>query len=171
VIDPSVFIAPGAVVLGDVSIGEDASVWYNAVVRGDMAPVTIGSRTNIQDLAVLHVAVDMPCTVGSRVGVGHRAILHGCTVEDDCLVGMGAMLLNRVKLGAGSVVGAGAVITENTEIPPGSLVLGVPGKVVREVDEDLRFRSGETVRHYLELAKMHKSGQVKKHAESTVTDL
>ena len=130
-IDPTAFIAPGATVVGDVNIGKEASVWYQSVVRGDMEPITIGDQTNIQDLSVLHVDEGLPCIVGNRVGVGHRAILHGCTVEDDCLIGMGAILLNGVKVGAGSVIGAGALITENTVVPPGSLVLGVPAKVVR----------------------------------------
>ena len=159
-IDPSVFIAPGAVVVGDVTIGPGSSVWYNSVVRGDMEPIVIGEQTNIQDLSVLHVDIGLPCSVGNRVGVGHRAILHGCEVGDDCLIGMGAVLLNGVRVGSGSVVAAGALITEGTIIPPCSLVIGVPGKVVREVDDELRIRIGETVRHYLDLARLHKSGEV-----------
>ena len=170
-IDPTAFIAPGATVLGDVTIGKEASVWYNSVIRGDMAPISIGEQTNIQDLSVLHVDVDLPCVVGSRVGVGHRAILHGCTVEDDCLIGMGSVLLNGVTVGAGSVVGAGALLTENTEVPPGSLVLGVPAKVMRDVDEELRVRISETARHYLELARLHRSGQVVKHPCSRMAGL
>ena len=170
-IDSSAFIAPGAVVVGDVTIGPDSSVWYNSVVRGDMEPVSIGERTNIQDLAVLHVDVGIPCTVGNRVGVGHRAILHGCEVGDDCLIGMGAILLNGVKIGAGSVIGSGALITENTIIPPGSLVMGVPAQVKREVDEELRARIRATVRHYLELARLHKSGELLHHPESSIAGL
>ena len=108
-IHPTAFIAPGAIVLGDVSLGTDSSVWYNCVVRGDMAPITIGSQTNIQDLTMVHVDEDIACTVGDRVGVGHRAILHGCAIEDDVLVGMGAVLLNGVHVGAGSVIGAGVL--------------------------------------------------------------
>ena len=171
VIDPTAFIASGAIVMGDVTIGKESSVWYHAVVRGDMAPISIGEQTNIQDLAVLHVDVGLPCVVGSRVGVGHRAIIHGCTVEDDCLIGMGAVLLNGVKVGAGSVVGAGALLTENIEVPPGSLAFGVPAKVVRDVDDDLRVRIGETARHYLELARLHRSGQVLRHAETSMAGL
>lgn len=170
-IDPTAFIAPGAAVLGDVTIGKESSVWYHSVVRGDMEPISIGEQTNIQDLSVLHVDEGLPCIVGNRVGVGHRAILHGCTVEDDCLIGMGAILLNGVKIGAGSVVGAGALITENTVVPPGSLVLGVPAKVVRGVDDALRVRIGETARHYLELARLHKSGKVQNHPNSPVAGL
>ena len=170
-IDPSVFIAPGATVVGDVTIGKEASVWYHSVVRGDMEPISIGDQTNIQDLSVLHVDEGLPCVVGSRVGVGHRAILHGCTVEDDCLIGMSAVLLNGVRVGSGSVVGAGALLTENTVIPSGSLVLGVPAKVVRDVDDELRMRISETVRHYLELARLHRSGEVLRHPCSTMAGL
>ncbi len=157
-IHPTVYIAPGAVVLGAVSIGRDASVWYNCVVRGDMAPITIGECTNIQDLSMVHVDEDVPCTIGARVGVGHRAVLHGCVVEDECLIGMGAILLNRVRLGTGSVVGAGAVLPEGMEVPPGSLVLGVPARVVRPVDEALRQRIRVTWEHYVVQARRHRSG-------------
>ena len=170
-IDPSVFIAPGATVVGDVTIGKEASVWYHSVVRGDMEPISIGAQTNIQDLSVLHVDEGLPCVVGNRVGVGHRAILHGCTVEDDCLIGMSSVLLNGVRVGAGSVVGAGALLTENTVVPPGSLVLGVPAKVVRDVDDELRMRISETVRHYLELARFHRSGKVLRHPCSLMAGL
>ena len=170
-IDPTVFIAPDAAVLGDVTIGKESSIWYHAVVRGDMAPISIGEQTNIQDLSVLHVDVDLPCIIGNRVGVGHRAILHGCTVEDDCLIGMGAVLLNGVRVGAGSVIGAGALLTENTVVPAGSLVFGVPAKVVRSVDDELRVRVGETARHYLELARQHRDGLVTKHPGTLIAGL
>jgi carbonic anhydrase/acetyltransferase-like protein (isoleucine patch superfamily) len=163
VIDASVYIAPGAVVLGDVTLGANSSVWYNAVVRGDMAPISIGSQTNIQDLSMLHVDEGIPCVVGNRVGVGHRAILHGCTVEDDSLIGMGALLLNRVRIGTGSVVGAGSLLTEGTQIPPNSVVLGVPARVVRQVDDKLRERIRETWEHYVEQARRHAAGMVHRH--------
>ncbi len=162
-IDSTAFVAPSAVVLGDVSLGARASVWYHAVLRGDMAPIRIGDDTNIQDLSMVHVDEGIPCTVGARVGVGHRAILHGCTIEDDCLVGMGAILLNRVHVGAGSVVGAGAVVPEGMEIPAGSLVLGLPARVVRSVDERLRSRIQETWQHYVQLARRHRDGSVRRH--------
>lgn len=162
-IHPTAFIAPGAQVLGDVSLGPHASIWYNAVVRGDMAPITIGERSNIQDLCVLHVDEGVPCTIGSRVGVGHRAILHGCTVEDECLVGMGAILLNRVRVGTGSVIGAGAVVPEGMEIAPGSLVLGVPARIVRQVGDALRERIGHTWRHYVAEARRHAAGELERH--------
>lgn len=101
-IDPSAFTAPGAVVLGDVTLGRNSSIWYHAVVRGDMAPIAVGDETNIQDLSMVHVDEGAPCNIGRRVGVGHRAILHGCAVEDECRVGMGAVLLNGVRVGTGS---------------------------------------------------------------------
>jgi carbonic anhydrase/acetyltransferase-like protein (isoleucine patch superfamily) len=155
----SAFIAPGAVVLGDVSLGRDSSIWYNAVVRGDMAPITIGDETNIQDLSMVHVDAGVPCTIGNRVGVGHRAILHGCTVEDDCLIGMGAILLNGVRVGTGSVIAAGAVVPEGLDLPPGSLVVGVPGRVVRKVDATLTARIRHTWEHYVEEARRHRAGK------------
>lgn len=157
-IHDSAFIAPGALVMGDVQLGPESSVWYGAVVRGDMAPIRVGARTNLQDGVIVHVDEGVPCTVGERVGVGHRAILHGCTVEDDCLVGMGAILLNGVVLGRGSVVAAGAVLREGMRVPPGSLVMGVPGRVVRPVDEALARRIEFTWRHYVDQAKRHAAG-------------
>jgi carbonic anhydrase/acetyltransferase-like protein (isoleucine patch superfamily) len=162
-IHPSAFLAPGAVVLGDVSVGRDASIWYHCVVRGDMAPIQIGDETNIQDLTMVHVDEGVPCIVGRRVGVGHRAVLHGCTVEDECLVGMGAILLNRVRIGTGSVIGAGAILPEGMDVPPGSLVLGVPGRVVRPVDDTLRARIRETWEHYVAQARWHRAGAVRRH--------
>ncbi len=158
-IHSSAFIAPTAVVLGDVTIDADASVWYNAVVRGDIAPIRIGAESNIQDGSVIHVDTGVPCTVGRRVGVGHRVILHGCTIEDECLIGMGSVVLNEVRIGLGSVIAAGAVIPEGVSIPPGSLVIGVPGRVVRPVDEALRQRVRATWAHYVELARAHKAGR------------
>lgn len=143
--------------LGDVTLGPESSVWYQCVLRGDMAPIVIGARSNIQDLTMVHVDEGIPCTIGANVAVGHRAILHGCTVEDTCLIGMGAVLLNNVRVGTGSVVGAGAVLAEGMEVPPGSLVLGVPGRVVRPVDEALRARILSTVEHYVGMRERHRS--------------
>jgi carbonic anhydrase/acetyltransferase-like protein (isoleucine patch superfamily) len=159
VIHPCAFIAPGAVVLGDVTLEADSSVWYTSVLRGDMAPISIGAQTNIQDGSIVHVDEGFPCRIGARVGVGHRVILHGCTVEDDCLIGMGAILLNGVRVGRGSVVAAGAVLPEGLQVPPGSLVMGVPGRIVRTVDAELTKRIEGTWKHYVEQAKAHKSGR------------
>jgi carbonic anhydrase/acetyltransferase-like protein (isoleucine patch superfamily) len=150
-------------VLGDVRLGPDASVWYGCVLRADMEPITVGARSNIQDLSVIHVDEGVPCTIGADVGVGHRAILHGCTIEDDCLIGMGAILLNDVRVGTGSVIGAGAVVPEGLEIPPGSLVLGVPARIVRPVDEALRARIRSTVAHYVALSRHHREGRFPRH--------
>jgi carbonic anhydrase/acetyltransferase-like protein (isoleucine patch superfamily) len=157
-IDPTVFIARGAIVLGDVHLGRDASVWYGTVIRGDTDRITIGEGTNLQDLTMVHADHGVPCQVGRRVTVGHRVILHGCTVEDDCLIGMGAILLNGVKVGTGSVIAAGAVLTEETDVPPGSLVVGLPGRVVRAVDVALRARIDHAWRHYVDQARRHRAG-------------
>jgi carbonic anhydrase/acetyltransferase-like protein (isoleucine patch superfamily) len=145
--------------MGDVTLGAEASVWYGAVVRGDMAPITIGSQTNLQDGTMVHVDEEVPCRIGSRVGVGHRVILHGCTVEDECLIGMGSILLNNVVIGTGSVVGAGAVLPEGMKVPPGSLVLGVPAKVIRQVDDRLAGMIRGTWQHYVGQAKAHRAGK------------
>ncbi len=158
IVHPSAFIAPTAVVIGDVILGEESSVWYTAVLRADTAPIRIGSQVNLQDGAIVHVDEGIPCTVGSRVAVGHRAILHGCTVEDDCLIGMGSIVLNNVVIGRGSLIGAGAVLPEGMRVPPGSVVLGLPGKVVRSIDAALTQRIAETWRHYVEQAKRHRAG-------------
>ena len=157
-IDTTVFIAKGAIVLGDVHFGKDASVWYNAVVRGDTERISIGEATNIQDLSMVHADPGVHCIVGNRVTVGHRVILHGCTVEDDCLIGMGAILLNGVRIGKGSIIGAGAVLLEGTEVPPGSLVVGIPGRVVRQVDEVMAHRVDQSWRHYVMQAGRHRAG-------------
>lgn len=158
-IHPSAFIAPTAVVLGDVTLDAHSSVWYQAVLRGDLAPITIGAETNIQDGAVVHVDTGVPCTIGRRVGVGHRVILHGCEVEDGCLIGMGSVLLNRVRIGTGSVVAAGAVVPEGMIVPPGSLVMGVPGRIVRPVDAELSGRIADTWAHYVEMSRQHREGR------------
>jgi carbonic anhydrase/acetyltransferase-like protein (isoleucine patch superfamily) len=145
-------------VLGNVTLGERASVWYQAVLRGDMAPIIIGEATNIQDGTIVHVDEGTPCLIGARVGVGHRVILHGCTVDDECLIGMGSVLLNGVRIGTGSVVAAGAVVPEGMQVPPGSLVMGVPARVARPVDEPLRARIRETWEHYVAEAERHRRG-------------
>lgn len=153
------WIAPGAVVIGDVDLGPDVSVWFGCVLRGDIAPICIGERTNIQDLSVVHVDTDQPCDIGSDVGVGHRAIIHGCTIGDGCLIGMGAIVLSHAKIGRDSVIGAGAVVREGVIVPPRSLVVGVPGRVIREVDDELLARARQTVQHYLALKEAHRTGR------------
>jgi carbonic anhydrase/acetyltransferase-like protein (isoleucine patch superfamily) len=157
-IEPSAYIAPGAIVVGRVELGRDSSVWYNAVLRGDTDRIAIGEGTNVQDLSMVHADPGIPCLVGNRVTVGHRVILHGCTIEDECLIGMGAILLNGVRVGKGSVIGAGAVLAEGLEVPEGSLVLGVPGRIIRAVDESMRRRIDHAWRHYIAEAQRHRAG-------------
>ncbi len=152
------FIAPGAVVIGDVTLGEGASIWYHSTVRGDLNWIRIGRRTNIQDGCVVHVdSGEWPTLIGDEVTVGHRAILHGCTVEDLCLIGMGAVILNGATIGTGSIVAAGAVVLEGRHIPPHSLVAGVPAKVVRTLDGTTLAGSRESAAHYVELAHTHRA--------------
>ena len=126
-----VVLAPGAAVVGDVRLGEDVSIWYGAVLRGDLAPITVGARSNLQDGTVVHVGDFSPCTVGSETVVGHRVVLHGCRVEDGCIIGMQATILDDAVVGEGSLVGAGALVTQKMVIPPRSLVLGAPARVIR----------------------------------------
>lgn len=130
---PTSLIFPGAVVVGDVTLGENCSVWFNAVIRADEAPITIGDGTNVQDNATLHVSEDKPLTVGRNVTVGHGAILHSCTVEDGALIGMGAVVLDGAVIGENAMVGAGALVTPRTVIPAGTLAVGSPAKVKREL--------------------------------------
>lgn len=130
------WIAPSAAVIGMVTLGEDVSIWFGAVLRGDNEPIVLGARTNIQEHVVIHTDPSFPCTVGPDCTVGHRAILHGCTLGANTLVGMGAIVLNGAKVGDNCLIGAGALVAEGREIPDNSLVLGMPGKVVREVNEE-----------------------------------
>ncbi len=153
------FLAPTATIVGDVSIGRDASVWYGAVLRGDTETIEIGAESNIQDLSMVHADPGAPCRIGQRVGVGHRAILHGCVIEDLCLIGMGAVLLNHAHVGTGSVVAAGAVVPEGMQVPPGSVVMGVPARIVRAVDPVLAERIAGTWSRYVALGRRHASGE------------
>lgn len=150
-LDKTAYVAQGAVVVGDVQLGAQSSVWHNAVLRGDAAPIEVGERTNIQDCAVLHGAKGYPVRVGSGVTVGHGAIVHGCTVGDDTLVGMGAIVLNGAQIGSGCIVGAGSLVTQGTVIPNGSVAYGSPTRVVRPAtDKDLEANR-ENAREYLSL--------------------
>lgn len=144
------YIHPTAVIIGNVTLGRDASVWPTAVLRGDIDAIAIGDETNVQDGVIVHVDVGRPVRVGNRVTIGHRAVIHGCTIEDDCLIGIGAIVLNGAIVGTGSVIGAGAVVPEGMKVPPGSLVLGVPGKVVRKVDAELSAKIEHGARTYVE---------------------
>jgi len=143
------WVAPGATVVGDVTLEPGASVWYGAVVRADNAPIVIGRDSNLQDNVSAHVDPAFPLTVGARVSVGHNAVLHGCTIEDDVLIGMSATVMNGARIGAGSLVAAGAVVTQGADIPPRSLVAGVPAKVRRELTDDELRSIGENAATYL----------------------
>lgn len=146
----SAYIDPSAQVIGDVEIGENSSIWPNASVRGDVHRIRIGEETNIQDNCVLHGERNKwPVIVGNRVTVGHAAVLHGCVVEDDCLIGVGAIVLNGSRIGAGSVVAAGTLVPEGTDVAPGSVVMGSPGKAVREVRASERGRFRQSNRNYI----------------------
>jgi len=135
-VHPTAYIDDSAQVIGDVEIGAESSVWMNVVIRGDVHRIRIGRRSNLQDGSVVHVMRDThPTTIGDDVTIGHGALVHGCTIDDCCLIGMGAILLNGVRIGAGSIVAAGSLLPEGTEIPPRSLVMGAPGKVKRALDE------------------------------------
>jgi carbonic anhydrase/acetyltransferase-like protein (isoleucine patch superfamily) len=150
-IDPSAYVHPSAVVIGDVTLGARVSVWPTAVLRGDSDRIEIGDDSNVQDGAIIHADEGIPTIVGKRVAIGHRAIVHGSTIEDDCLIAMGAILLNGVHVGTGSIVGAGAVCREGMHIPPNSLILGVPASLKRSTTEEERDRIRRTVSSYLEL--------------------
>lgn len=132
-VDDSAWIADSATVRGDVRIGKEASVWFGAVIRGDVEPITIGDRSNVQDNCVLHADPGFPCTIGRNVTIGHAAVVHGAEVGDGALIGIRAVVLNGAKIGSGAIVGAGAVVTEGMEVPPGHLAVGIPAKVIREL--------------------------------------
>ena len=129
------YIADDATVVANVEIGPEASVWHQAVLRGDVAPIVLGARSNVQDGAVVHTADDLPAIIGQLVTVGHKAIVHACTVEDEVLVGMGSIILDGARIGTRSIIGANATVKQDMEVPPGSLVLGTPGKIVRTLSE------------------------------------
>lgn len=153
---PSVWIAEGAIVVGDVHLAQDVSVWFNAVIRGDTETLRIGARSNIQDLSMLHADPGFPVTIGADCTIGHRVIIHGAVIGSMSLIGMGAILLNGVQVGEESIVGAGALLTQGKVFPPRSLILGSPAKVVRQItDEDLQMiQSGAA--HYVEKARQYK---------------
>lgn len=154
-VDPSAWVAPTAMVVGDVEIGADSSVWYSAVIRADMEGIRIGSRTNVQDGCALHADPGSPLRVGNGVSIGHNVVLHGCTVEDDVLIGMGAVVLNGAVIGAGSLVAAGATVLGGTRVPPGSLVAGLPAKVRRELGEEEVADVRTNADVYVDLARRH----------------
>ncbi len=152
-LEKDVFLAPGSHVIGNVKIGSESSIWFNTVVRGDVNWITIGERSNIQDLSMVHVdSGGWPCIIGDDVTAGHRVILHGCEIADRVLVGMGSIVMNGVKVGEDSIIGAGSLVTENTIIPPRTLALGSPCKVKRDLTEKEIQMIKLSALHYAELA-------------------
>lgn len=149
----TVYIAPGAVVVGDVTIGQESSVWFNAVLRGDVELIKVGNQTNIQDGCVIHADPGFPCTLGDGITVGHGAIVHGATIGDNVTIGMKAVVMNGAVVGENSIVAVGAVVTEGTQVPPGSLVVGIPGKVRKELTPEQIELNRMGAQHYVENAK------------------
>lgn len=152
------FIAPGAHVIGNVHIGDGVSIWFGTTIRGDNEPIVLGDGANIQENSVLHTDPGFPMTLGRQVTVGHRAMLHGCTVGEGSLIGMGATILNGAVIGAGSLIGAGALVTEGKEIPSGVLVLGSPGKIVRDLTKDEIAGLKRTADHYVQNQRRFRAG-------------
>lgn len=157
-ISDSAWVADSAQVMGNVELAEDASIWFGVVVRGDTEIIRIGQRTNIQDLCVLHADVGMPLTVGDDVTVGHQVMLHGCTIGDGSLIGIGAVVLNGAKIGKGCLVGAGSLVTEGKEFPDGSMILGSPAKVVRQLTPEQLEGLRLSAQHYVSNARRFSTG-------------
>ncbi|MEQ1749432.1 MAG: gamma carbonic anhydrase family protein [Prosthecobacter sp.] len=154
------FIAPGAVVIGAVELAAESSVWFTSVLRGDINRIIVGAQTNIQDGCVLHVSDDHACILGERVTVGHRAIVHACTVEDEVLIGMGAIILDGARIGARSIVAAGALVTKNMQVPEGALVMGSPARVVRELSDEEQAANPKLALKYVEIARRYRTMNV-----------
>jgi len=157
VIDPSVFVAEGVWIVGQVEIGKDSSVWFNAVLRGDINKIRIGDRTNIQDGSIMHVTHEHPVRVGSDVTVGHRAIIHGASIENCCLIGMGATILDNARVGSYSLVAAGAVIREGFVVPEGMLVAGVPAEIIRPLVQSEKEKLFQSAQGYVEYARQFRT--------------
>jgi carbonic anhydrase/acetyltransferase-like protein (isoleucine patch superfamily) len=154
--DASNYIAPTAAVIGDVTLGEGASVWFGASLRGDVHWIEVGAASNVQDNATVHVSRGThPCRIGERVTVAHNAVVHGCTIEDDCLIAIGAVVLDGAVIGAGSLVGAGALVTPNTVVPPRSFVLGAPARVVRALTDEEVERNRANALHYVRMGRLY----------------
>ena len=158
-IDPSCFIADSAEVMGNVTIGADSSVWYQAVLRGDVDSITVGCRSNIQDLCMVHCDTGLPTIIGDDVTIGHSAIIHACVIGDKCQIGMGAIILDGAVIGDGCIIGAGAVVPPRMVVPPLSQVMGIPGRVVKTLDPEKAEAVAEHSRQYAELAAGHRQLQ------------
>ena len=156
-IAPSAFVAEGAVLVGDVVIGDESSIWYNVVLRGDINSIRVGARSNIQDGTIVHVTRSYPVIIGNEVTVGHQAMVHGCTIEDGALIGMSAVILDRARIGSESLVAAGTVVRENFVVPAGTLVAGVPGRVVRDLTDAERQQGRLAAGRYVEYAHTYRA--------------
>lgn len=154
-VNDSNFLAPNATLIGDVVLGKNASIWFNVVIRADLAQINIGENTNIQDGSILHVDAKFPMTIGKNVTVGHKVMLHGCTIGDNTLVGMNAVVLNGAKIGKNCLIGANSLVTENMEVPDGHLVLGSPAKVVKALDESTSALFTQSALHYVDNGKRY----------------
>nr|WP_207713462.1 MULTISPECIES: gamma carbonic anhydrase family protein [unclassified Fusibacter] len=159
IVPPSAFVATSASVVGKVTLGDDVNVWYGVVIRGDVNDISIGSRTNVQDNVVIHVADKYPCVIGEGVTIGHGAIVHACTIEDNVLVGMGAIVLDGAHVEKNVIIGAGTLIPPGKRIPAGSLVVGSPGKVVRELTEEEITSLEHSAEKYVALSKSYKTNE------------
>lgn len=161
-----VYVAPGAAVVGDVVLGDRVNIWFNAVIRADRSRISIGADTNIQDNCVIHVETDADVMIGSGVSIGHGAIVHGCTIGDDTLIGMGAIILNHAVIGKNCIVGAGALVTEDTVIPNNSVVIGQPGRIVRQVTPEEIAENAKNAAHYIENAALYADERIPRDSQS-----
>lgn len=156
-VDPTAYLAPGAIVIGDVRIGPRASVWPGCVLRGDINFIEIGEATNVQDGTIVHLADDYPVRIGKFVTIGHAAVIHACTIEDECLIGMRATILDGAVIGRNSIIGAQALVTQGMIVPPGSLVLGVPGKIEKTLDPEEQAGIRKWAEKYIKVAEAHRA--------------
>ena len=164
------FVAENATVIGSVSLAEDVSIWYNVVIRADCDQVTIGAKSNIQDGSVLHVDPGFPLTIGENVTIGHKVMLHGCTIGDNSLVGINAVVLNGARIGKNCIIGANTLIPENMEVPDGSMVVGTPGKIKRQLGDDAIVMLGLSAEHYVNNGKLHKEHLSRDEASESRVD-
>ncbi|WP_054950161.1 gamma carbonic anhydrase family protein [Numidum massiliense] len=163
-VDPTAYVAPGVQLIGNVSVAAEATIWFNTVVRGDNAPIVIGERVNVQDGCTVHVDADYPVALGRDVSIGHNVIVHGCTVHDGALVGMGSIVLNGAVIGEQALIGAGTLITEGKVIPPRTLVMGRPGRVVRELTEKDLEMLRLTTDHYVQKGKHYREESIREES-------
>ena len=160
----SAFVAPGALVIGEVELGMGVSIWFNAVLRGDINRIAVGARTNIQDGSIVHVTEELPALIGNDVTVGHMAMIHGCQIDDGCLIGMNAVILDGARIGRGALVAAGAVVREGFEVPPGMLAAGVPAKLIRALSAEEQKEILRSAAHYVGYAQSFREGSRQQEA-------